>query len=296
MTPVPRNSAGTLQTVLALPAPETGNPTPKTQAPSAFGGESVVPGPDMRDLGESFRQLFELTPALDAASLVQVVRIRHDVYCRDLGREPLPDDGRESDGFDRRLFHCQLRRRGTTEPVGCARLILARPEDPDCPLPFEESCNEVLDRSLSDPARMPRDTVGEVSRLAVLNTFRQRKGESSSPSPVSDQDFGDRGPTTRFPFVPVSLYLGVLRPSHGASASSMSSCSPSRGLQATSSASASKSARWEARSNTAARACRPCAVRQRGGGLAAFDATTLYSHRNGSAQGVPCVSGQRRNG
>lgn len=162
-----------------------------------------------RDLGEGFRQLFELTPALDEASLDQVYRIRHDVYCRDLGWEPVRENGRESDEFDRHSFHCLLRRRGTGEPVGCTRLILARPEDPYHPLPFEESCRDVLNRRLADPVQMPRHTLGEVSRLAVLSAYRQRKGESETAVSVTDNDFGANGPRTRFPFIPVSLYLGA---------------------------------------------------------------------------------------
>lgn len=167
------------------------------------------PEPGNTDLGERFRQLFELVPALDDASIDQVFRIRHDVYCRDLGWEPVRDDGRESDEFDRHSFHCLLRRRGTGEPVGCTRLILARPEDPNYPLPFERSCRDALDRSVADPARMPRHTLGEVSRLAVVSTYRQRKGERSTPVSVDDDDFGARGLAVRFPFIPVSLYLGA---------------------------------------------------------------------------------------
>jgi N-acyl amino acid synthase of PEP-CTERM/exosortase system len=169
----------------------------------------VEPQSDRRDLGERFRQLFELTPALDDASIDQVFRIRHDVYCRDLGWESVREDGRESDEFDRHSFHCLLRRRGTGEPVGCTRLILARPEDPSHPLPFEVSCSEVLDRSIADPARMPRGALGEVSRLAVVDAFRQRKGESTTAVSVTDSDFAGHGPNARFPFIPVSLYLGA---------------------------------------------------------------------------------------
>lgn len=172
-------------------------------------GVFVDPKPANRNLGEGFRQLFELIPALDDATRDQVFRIRHDVYCRDLQWEPVRDDGRESDEFDRHSIHCLLRRRGTGEPVGCTRLILARPEDPSHPLPFEESCCEVLDRSIVDPGRMPRHTLGEVSRLAVLNTFRRRKGEAQTAVSVADEDFADSGPNTRFPFIPVSLYLGA---------------------------------------------------------------------------------------
>lgn len=161
------------------------------------------------DLGEGFRQRFELIPALDARSLDQVFRVRHTVYCEDLGWEPVRDDGRESDEFDRHSFHCLLRRKDTGEPVGCTRLIVARPENPDFPLPFEVACKDVLDRSAVDPARLPRHTMGEVSRLAVLSTFRQRKEESSTAFSLADDDFGDRGPSTRFPFIPISLYLGA---------------------------------------------------------------------------------------
>lgn len=162
-----------------------------------------------RDLGASFRQSFELEPALDESSIDQVYRIRHDVYCRDLGWEPVRADGRESDEYDRHSFHCLLRRRGTREPVGCTRLILARPEDPGHALPFEDSCKEVLDRQIVDPAKMDRRTLGEVSRLAVMSTFRQRKGESSTAVSMADEDFGAGGPVARFPFIPVSLYLGA---------------------------------------------------------------------------------------
>ena len=113
-------------------------------------GASVESKSTTRDLGEGFRQLFELVPALDDASLDQVFRIRHDVYCRDLGWETMRKDGRESDEYDRHSFHCLLRQRDTGEPVGCTRLILARPEDPTYPLPFERSCKAVLDRCIAD--------------------------------------------------------------------------------------------------------------------------------------------------
>lgn len=169
----------------------------------------MEPNAGRRDLGKAFRQLFELTPALDAASLDEVFRIRHDVYCRDLGWEPVRVDGRETDEYDRHSFHCLLRRSDNGLAVGCTRLIFARPEDPHYPLPFEKSCENVLDRNIIDPAKLPRETLGEVSRLAVVNTFRQRKGESATALPVGESDFGTDGPNQRFPFVPVSLYLGA---------------------------------------------------------------------------------------
>jgi N-acyl amino acid synthase of PEP-CTERM/exosortase system len=167
------------------------------------------PRTEPNDLGRRFDQLFQLTLALEDASLEEVFRIRHDVYCRDLAWEPIRADGREVDEFDRHSVHCLLSKRGTGEAVGCTRLILARPDEPGHRLPFEESCRDVLDLSVADPQRMPRTSLGEVSRLAVLRGFRRRKGEDDVPASMSEDDFATQGPEDRFPFVPVSLYLGI---------------------------------------------------------------------------------------
>lgn len=167
-----------------------------------------------RDLAAGFERLFELTPAFDDATRDEVYRVRHEVYCRDLGWEPAQADGREFDEFDRHSLHCLLRRRGTGEPVGCIRLILARPESPDFALPLETSCRDVIDRGIADPARLPRDSIGEVSRLAVLGSYRQRKGEARTAASVIEDDFSSTGPAARFPFIPVSLYLGAAAIAH----------------------------------------------------------------------------------
>lgn len=161
------------------------------------------------NLGNRFEELFEFSLALDAASAEMVYRIRHDVYCRELGWEPVRADGLEMDEYDRHSVHCLIRKRHTGQLVGCSRLVLARPEDPSFPLPFEFSCRDVIHRDRIDPARLPRHDVAEVSRLAVMSGFRQRQGESQEPVSVADSDFESRGGQPRFPFIPMSLYLGA---------------------------------------------------------------------------------------
>ena len=162
------------------------------------------------DLGIGFSRYFDLVPALDRDACESVFRIRHDVYCRDLGYEPVREDGLETDEYDRHSLHCLLRTAGPEKvPVGCARIVLARPEDPSYPLPFERTCAATLDRSIIDPARVPRERVTEVSRLAVLSQFRRRKGEEGRPVAIGDEDFGTIL-HSRFPFIPVGLYLGSI--------------------------------------------------------------------------------------
>lgn len=163
-----------------------------------------------RDLGDGFSRYFEILPALDDATREDVFRVRHEVYCRDLGWEPIRSDGLERDAYDAASVHCLLRHKASGMLVGTTRLILTNPADPHQPLPFEAHCAEVLDRSVVDPAKLPRDQVCEISRLAVMREFRQRKGEESSALALSGDDFEPRGPQSRFPFIPVSLYLGVV--------------------------------------------------------------------------------------
>jgi N-acyl amino acid synthase of PEP-CTERM/exosortase system len=161
------------------------------------------------NLGSRFEDLFEFSLALDAPSVKMVYQIRHDVYCRELGWEAVRDDGLEMDEYDPHSVHCLLRKRGTGELVGCSRLVLARPDEPAFPLPFELSCRDVIHRDQFDPASLPRHDVGEVSRLAVMSAFRQRQGESQEPVSVDERDFQSRGGQPRFPFIPMSLYLGA---------------------------------------------------------------------------------------
>lgn len=160
------------------------------------------------DPAEGFKRHFSFVPAIDQAKRESAFFIRHQVYCRDLGFEPVRDDQRETDEYDSHSLQCLLRT--AEEPgefVGCTRLVLARPDDPAYPLPFEVHCRDTLERHKIDPARMARNKIAEVSRLAVIARFRRRKGEARTPVALSTEDFGSpRQP--RFPYIPVSLYLG----------------------------------------------------------------------------------------
>jgi len=165
--------------------------------------------PEIFNLGKAFEQYFEIVPAFSDALKDDVYRIRHQVYCEELAYEPQRPDRRESDEYDAHSLHVLIRSVKTGEFVGCTRIIRAQPQDPYYPLPFENICAATLDRSIVDPAKLPRDTIAEVSRLAVIARFRKRKDEGKKPVSISDQDFGT--PTQpRFPYIPVSLYLATV--------------------------------------------------------------------------------------
>jgi len=157
----------------------------------------------------AFGQHFEIVPALNDALQDEAFRIRHAVYCEDLHFEPVRPDGRERDEYDSHALHCLLRHRASGEYIGVTRLVLPPPGPADGPLPFERTCGAALYRGPLDPSRLPRETIAEVSRLAVMREFRRRRGEAQSPLPMSEDDFGSLQ-RPRCPFIPIGLYLGAI--------------------------------------------------------------------------------------
>jgi len=161
------------------------------------------------DLEGGFRRHFEVAPAFSDELKDAVYGIRHRVYCEELGFEPMRADRREKDEYDAHSVHLLIRNVADEGLIGCARMILARPGDPYYPLPFERTCSATLDRNLVDPTSMPRSAVAEVSRLAIVNTYRRRKGEGSTADAVAQMDFGSKH-RPRFPYIQVGLYLGTV--------------------------------------------------------------------------------------
>jgi N-acyl amino acid synthase of PEP-CTERM/exosortase system len=170
--------------------------------------DQAAPSPESLDLGSIFHQYFEIVPAFSTALKDEVYRVRHQVYCEDLKFESVRQDGLESDEHDSNSLHLLMRSVKTGEFIGCTRIVRPRPEDSHYHLPFEKTCATAMDRSIIDPAGMPRDRIAEVSRLAVVANYRRRKGEANSPVSLADED-SDIGKSRRFPYIPLGLYLGT---------------------------------------------------------------------------------------
>jgi N-acyl amino acid synthase of PEP-CTERM/exosortase system len=177
--------------------------------PSGFPQEDAMFLSTVLNFGTSFREHFEIVPAVTDEMKRHAYRIRYDVYCRELHFEPENPSELESDAYDPQSLHCLLREVRTENYVGCVRIILTRPEARDTALPFETTCARSLDRSIVDPAMLDRSKVGEVSRLAIVKRYRRRRGEVSEPLTLSTEDFGDSN-RPRLPYLQLGLYLGML--------------------------------------------------------------------------------------
>jgi N-acyl-L-homoserine lactone synthetase len=104
---------------------------------------------------------FEVVVA-DTQDLREVTfALRHEVYCREFGFEPVRADGLERDSYDDRAHHYLLAHVPTGAWAGCVRVV------PGPGLPYETVFGDVP----VDLATVPH---GEISRLTIARDFRRR--------------------------------------------------------------------------------------------------------------------------
>lgn len=164
------------------------------------------------DLVTPYREFFKLVPA-DTEALKEIVyKIRYSVYCDELGWEDpnLFPDGQEKDQFDLTSQHCLLLHRASNTYAGCVRLVLADEDAEKSAIPLQEHCAEALDPTTLDIEQLPRQTFGEISRLAIINRYRRRPSEAKTPDAMGEHLFSlDQDERRRFPHIALGLYLGA---------------------------------------------------------------------------------------
>lgn len=155
-----------------------------------------------------FKEYFELVQAISPEMKDEVYRLRHRVFCEELGFWQPSLDGRERDEFDEQSRHLLLRSVKTGASVGCVRLIMVPPEGPQSLLPFEKIFAAAIDRREFDPATLPRSTIAEISRLTLACEFRRRRRIEMSGE-AAHRAFGTPAHPT-YPYVQLGLYLGAI--------------------------------------------------------------------------------------
>ncbi len=158
------------------------------------------------DLPGAFRRHFRVVPAFTPELRDACFRIRHAVYCEEFGFEPVRSDHRETDCWDTNSIHCLVQSVASGEFLGCMRLVMPPAEAPDTPLPFERICAVSIDRAEVDPRHLPRGTIAEASRLALIPALRRRPEAGASP----DEPALWSANSGVVPCVQVGLYLGML--------------------------------------------------------------------------------------
>lgn len=157
-----------------------------------------------------FETHFDLVPANSGLMLEKVFRLRHQVYCEELGFEQQRANHLEHDEHDKNSIHCLLFHKGSKTNVGCVRLILANCNEPETAFPFERACGKSLHWSFDSLTGTGRQKYGEISRLAILTNFRRSRNEVNVADGRSDSCYARNDDERRlFPSISLGLYLAV---------------------------------------------------------------------------------------
>lgn len=132
-------------------------------------------------LGKHFLNYFIPVVANTPELLDECYRIRYDVYCNDLGYEPIENfpDRKETDSYDQHSLHYLLKHIPSGMYAGCVRVIYANEYQIEKKFPFEKVCSHRMELNQGK-----RQNFCEISRLAVRGEFRRRLGEFSSPQGI----------------------------------------------------------------------------------------------------------------
>ncbi len=164
-------------------------------------------------LAQHFQKYFRVLHADTDELKKQVYKIRYDVYCAELQYEQSCPVDRETDVFDDYSDHILVQHKESGLYAGCVRLVNPPTHNAQAQLPFEAYClSSVRPEKINFLYATGRCCLGEMSRLAVLASFRRRAGETANPYGVNEVvtlpvQFSEEE-TRFFPFIAVALYFG----------------------------------------------------------------------------------------
>lgn len=159
-------------------------------------------------LAEAFSQYFDVDLAISEELKKEVYKLRYRVYCEEFGYESKENfpDGFEFDEFEDRSLHCLITHKKTKMPAGCVRLVFGTDGEL---MPFEKFCPDSLDNSYIDKMKLDRNSICEISRLAVDSAFRRRVEEVRTRFGEIDAIDCSHDERRTFPLITVAAFLAV---------------------------------------------------------------------------------------
>ena len=143
-----------------------------------------------------FPYYFSASLATDAAKMAACFRLRHNVYCEELGFEALKPDSLETDAFDSRAMLACIQHNHKQQLVGTVRVITSC-NDAEL-LPIEQHFAGLITEHSLAPQQFDRRHICEISRLAVPAEVRRQHHRGSGCSTTEQQCYRQ---------VAVALYL-----------------------------------------------------------------------------------------
>ncbi len=162
----------------------------------------------MELLAERFSRFFRINLATTPQQKRYSYAIRHQVYAEELGWEPQSETRLETDHYDAFSHHCLLEHKRSGDLMGCVRLVLPSIGGFDSRLPYQ--AHGIPLRNSQRQITLSGESVGEVSRLAVLNNFRAH--ETDGPFMLDSYNSAIYSDEERryFPYISMGLYMSAI--------------------------------------------------------------------------------------
>lgn len=174
----------------------------------------------MTNIFEDFNHYFEIIPANSKRDIKKAQRLRYQVYCVEHSFEDASHypEGLEIDEYDGCSVHSLIKHRSSNEVIATVRLVLTDPTFPSAKFPIEEHCH-LLISSHNTRQSLRRESLAEISRLAVSKEFRRRIGERETVHGITENTpkYGDEGQRRLFPHITMGLFKAIVKMSaeHG---------------------------------------------------------------------------------
>ncbi len=164
---------------------------------------------DAKGIAEHFTKFLQPEVALKEELKDEVYRIRHNVYCEELGFEAVRREGKEQDEFDQQSIFCMIKHKPSNVYTSCVRIVKSQQDDEL--LPIEKFCLSSIQNKELHPSNFPRSEIAEISRLAVKADFRRRKTDKYVGSAIGVINKTNYSETELrcFPFIAIGLYMAA---------------------------------------------------------------------------------------
>jgi len=164
-------------------------------------------------IAKNFCQYFQIKFASTKQLRREAFKIRYGVYSQELGWEPENPLKMETDECDDYAYHCLIEHKRTGGYIGCVRLLIPPVQQPEQPLPFEQNCLHTAKAEIIDSTKLARGSFGEISRLAVLASFRRREKEKKAPfiiNKINPETIYTEDERRNFPNIAIGLYIAAV--------------------------------------------------------------------------------------
>ena len=166
----------------------------------------------VESIAENYHKYFRIRIADTEDLRNETFGVRYRVYAEEFGFESIDEfpDQKESDEFDHQSIHCLITHRSTGDAAGCVRLVPTFSSEVRDPLPLEKYCSSCLDMNFIKAMAVPRESMCEISRLAVDGKFRQRPGERKTRLGSVDSAANSPEELRTFPLIAVSAFFATI--------------------------------------------------------------------------------------